>query len=292
MEIKQLQHFVAICEYKSFGKAAKHCFISVQGISVSIGRLEEELECKLFERTTTGAELTIAGEYLLPKAKEILKQVSLCKEYYSQRNSKKMISIMLVRGTVEHFGRPCIKRFMDENPNVEVDFRVGSDTDCQVSVENGSVDFAICAGPYSEEVQALRIFNAPCVAAISQDHPFAKKKQISVKDLDNRRLAILGEDMSSTKALFRLAAAYNIHINYTTVDEPRLAMYKADMGKYLGIINPISASKLQFQNISLIPFKEKEMRWDINLIRLKDKEMSKEALAFEKIVEDFIAVNK
>lgn len=291
MEIKQLQHFVAICEYKSFGKAAKHCFISVQGISVSIGRLEEELECKLFERTVSGAELTNAGEYLLPKAKEILKQVAQCKEYYSKRRLQKILSIMLIRGTVEKVARPCIKQFMEQFPDAQLDFRVGSDADCIASVENGTVDFAICSGPFSEDIKSLSIYKAPAVVAVRNDCAIANKKQIGIKDLKDYNVALLDEGSATTRELFRLADLHNIHLGYTFVDDPRMAMYMVDLAGCVGIINPVSASKLQLNNISLRPLNEKELMWDISLIRLSEKEMTKEALAFEKIVKDYSTIN-
>ena len=54
MEIRQLKYFMEIYKYRSFSRAAEVCFISSQGISMAILRLEEELACKLFERTSKG----------------------------------------------------------------------------------------------------------------------------------------------------------------------------------------------------------------------------------------------
>ena len=49
MELKQLESFVAVVEYKSFTEAAKKLYISQPTISTHIQALEKELESKLKE---------------------------------------------------------------------------------------------------------------------------------------------------------------------------------------------------------------------------------------------------
>jgi DNA-binding transcriptional LysR family regulator len=50
MELRQLVHFAQICKDKSFKVAADTLFISQQGISSSILRLEDELGVRLLNR--------------------------------------------------------------------------------------------------------------------------------------------------------------------------------------------------------------------------------------------------
>jgi DNA-binding transcriptional LysR family regulator len=84
MDIKQMRYFVEICKCKSFSMAADKLFISQQGLSMAILRLEAELNCKLFKRTARGLTLTEHGEFLLPKAKDILRMFDLCEEHFEQ----------------------------------------------------------------------------------------------------------------------------------------------------------------------------------------------------------------
>lgn len=72
MELKQLESFVAVVEYKSFTEAAKKLYISQPTISTHIQALEKELESKLFTRTTKTIELTKRGMELYECAVKML----------------------------------------------------------------------------------------------------------------------------------------------------------------------------------------------------------------------------
>lgn len=72
MELKQLESFVAVVEYRSFTEAAKKLYISQPTISTHIQALEKELESKLFTRTTKTIELTKRGMELYECAVKML----------------------------------------------------------------------------------------------------------------------------------------------------------------------------------------------------------------------------
>lgn len=61
MELKQLESFVAVVQYKSFTEAARQLYISQPTISTHIQALEKELQSKLILRTTKSIELTPRG---------------------------------------------------------------------------------------------------------------------------------------------------------------------------------------------------------------------------------------
>mgnify|MGYP002573043129 CR=1 FL=1 len=63
MEIRQPRYFVEICKYRNFTRAADACYISTQGISMAILRLENELNRQLFVRDKQGVTLTPAAEF-------------------------------------------------------------------------------------------------------------------------------------------------------------------------------------------------------------------------------------
>ena len=83
MEIRQLRYFVEICKYRNFTRAADACYISTQGISMAILRLENELNRQLFVRDKQGVTLTPAAEFLLPRAKKMLALNSECEAYFA-----------------------------------------------------------------------------------------------------------------------------------------------------------------------------------------------------------------
>ncbi|MYS56302.1 LysR family transcriptional regulator, partial [Streptomyces sp. SID6013] len=75
MELRHLQHFVAVAEDQHFTRAAERLLVSQSGLSASIRALERELRAPLFVRTTRRVTLTEAGRALLGEAQRILAQV-------------------------------------------------------------------------------------------------------------------------------------------------------------------------------------------------------------------------
>ena len=64
--------FLAVAEYKSISKAAAQLYISQPAVSITIRKLEENLNATLFIRKSKGVELTENGRKLYDSAKRAL----------------------------------------------------------------------------------------------------------------------------------------------------------------------------------------------------------------------------
>lgn len=64
MEMHQIRYFLALCEERSFTRAAKHCGVAQPSLTNAIKNLERELGQALFNRSRTGAALTPLGAAL------------------------------------------------------------------------------------------------------------------------------------------------------------------------------------------------------------------------------------
>ncbi|MEV8522577.1 LysR family transcriptional regulator [Streptomyces sp. NPDC052000] len=71
-EPRLLRAFVATAEELHFTRAAARLFVAQQALSRDIRRLERELGCELFVRTTRAVSLTADGARLLPHARRVL----------------------------------------------------------------------------------------------------------------------------------------------------------------------------------------------------------------------------
>ena len=72
METKNLKSFIAVYEQGSMAKASQALYISPQGLSKSIARLEADLGETLFTRTNRGVAPTPYAVELYPKAREMV----------------------------------------------------------------------------------------------------------------------------------------------------------------------------------------------------------------------------
>ncbi|MBQ6440164.1 MAG: LysR family transcriptional regulator [Mogibacterium sp.] len=62
MNIRDLDFFIKVYERRSISVASENLFISAQGLSNVISRLEQELGCSLFNRDRAGSVPTACGE--------------------------------------------------------------------------------------------------------------------------------------------------------------------------------------------------------------------------------------
>jgi LysR family transcriptional regulator, hydrogen peroxide-inducible genes activator len=70
MELNQIRYFLALCEERHFGAAARACGVSQPTLSVAIRKLEQELGQKLFDRQPT--RLSEFGQRVYPHLVEIM----------------------------------------------------------------------------------------------------------------------------------------------------------------------------------------------------------------------------
>lgn len=87
MDMKQLQSFAAVVEYRSFTKAAEKLYLSQPTISTHIRLLEEELHSCLILRGKRTVEVTPRGQELYECARDILSlRDSLLRRWTEEKN--------------------------------------------------------------------------------------------------------------------------------------------------------------------------------------------------------------
>ncbi|WP_179404398.1 LysR family transcriptional regulator [Burkholderia guangdongensis] len=72
MNLRQLEHVIALAEEGSFARAAQRVHLSQPALSRSIQTIEDELGIALFDRTTRDVQITSAGEMVVRRAKKML----------------------------------------------------------------------------------------------------------------------------------------------------------------------------------------------------------------------------
>jgi epsilon-lactone hydrolase len=75
VELRHLRAFVAVAEELNFGRAAERLFVSQPALSRQIRSLEQLVGCELLRRSTHSVELTLAGEAMLERSRQVLRDV-------------------------------------------------------------------------------------------------------------------------------------------------------------------------------------------------------------------------
>ena len=277
MEIKQLRYFVEICRCKSFSRAASICYISSQGMSMSMMRLEEELGCNLFVRSPRGVVLTPQAEFLLPKAKKILAIVDECDSYFrSESTDEATISIAFSHGTIEEFAGDVIKNFQARYPEIKIQVRECPDLDSDDAVINEESEMALTVGPLPEGRFASKLlFSSSYALIVSKDHPLAQRESISLHELKNLPLVVMRGGVRTYSCLRNacIKAGFEPRVS-TFADNVLLVFYMATSGQNFGISTQHLFRRLNPPGLCAIPIESADFKWNVYAIKLKNSTLS------------------
>src|SRR5207244_13599878 len=87
MELHQLRYFCAIAETGSFSRAAQQSHVSQPSLSQQIGKLEDELGARLFDRLGRTVRLTELGAAFLPRARAALRDLDAARSAAVERET-------------------------------------------------------------------------------------------------------------------------------------------------------------------------------------------------------------
>ena len=130
MKIEHLQYFITLATLPSpsINSAAEKLFISQQQLNRIISALEEDMNCKLLERSTKGISLTEDGIVFLEHANNILNEYTIMKNRFSLRQNQTIDNSILETSIVKIMVPPplfmysaeLIKRFKVIAPNISL----------------------------------------------------------------------------------------------------------------------------------------------------------------------------
>lgn len=200
MDIK-LKLFCIVAETRSFSKTSTIAHLSQPAVSLQIQSLEEFFETRLFDRSGGEINLTPAGELLYHQAKHIL-------EHYTdiEKDMRKITGAMkggVTLGASTSLGNHVLPRviiaFKKEHPKVKISMMVGNTKRIQELLRAGFVDFGLVAGECTrEKMKKEKIMSDELVLIVSREHPWTKRKHISVLDILKEPF-ILREEGSGTR---------------------------------------------------------------------------------------------
>lgn len=206
LSLPQMRAIEAVAESGSFSGAAKRLGISQPSVSNHVTAVENRFRTKLLDRR--GHEVSATADLLaiLPKIRSILVLVD---ELERTLNSKKSLETgqLRVGYSTYQVAMPILTRFMHRYPAVQVEARAMASHDLIVALENGDLD-AICvtARELPAHLAGAKICDMRVIVAVPQDHEFAGRDSVALRDLVGQPL-IQREASSSTRRMFDAQAS-------------------------------------------------------------------------------------
>lgn len=196
MTLTQFRYVIAVANADSMSEAARSLFIAQPSLSAAIRELETEIGMVLFYRTNRGISLTPEGEEFIGYARQVVEQYELMESKYINKTAiKKKFSVSMQHYTfaVNAF-MEMVKQFgMDE---YEFAVRESRTYDVIEDVSSFKSEIGILyVNDYNrkvlekifreKELEFHEILNCNIYVYIAKSHPLAKKKLITLQELQD-----------------------------------------------------------------------------------------------------------
>ncbi len=198
IELRHLRYFLAVSETLHFSKAAQMLGIAQPPLSQQIKRLEQLLGHRLFDRTTRGVKLTLAGQLLAERARSTIEKVQddLAQVRRLGRGEEGTLTVGF-SGSVMFTDLPAaIGIYRRRYPKVELRLREFS-TSAQISaLLTGTLDLAFLRdGDPTEGIEISTLFEERYVAVLPKAHALARKRSLRVRDLQREPFILFARRM-------------------------------------------------------------------------------------------------
>jgi LysR family hydrogen peroxide-inducible transcriptional activator len=195
MTLTELRYVVAVAREKHFGRAAEACFVSQPTLSVSIKKLEEELDVRIFERGASEVSVTPLGEEIVRQAQSVIEQAAAIREI--AKRGKNPLSGPLKLGVIYTIGPyllpDLVKQAIGQVPEMPLMLQENFTVKLLEMLRTGELDCAILAEPFPDAGMAIApLYDEPFMVAVPKTHPLAKRKSISAEELKNETMLLLG----------------------------------------------------------------------------------------------------
>lgn len=292
MEWQQIIGFSNVARLGSFTRAAEATYRTQSALTQQIKALENELECRLFERigkrrlilTPAGEKLLVFADSLRANYDRFLQEI-----HEDQALQRGRLAIAAPFTTLYHLMPGAIKSFIRHFPAVELSLLDRSQRDTIDLVKRGDVDFGVALESSAPpELCVLRWKTAESVLLVPAGHPLAERrpgaKRVSAKEIARYPLILppgtaAFSRRNSLEELFR-----RYHLDYRVVMESsnvELSSVYVEMGLGISFASVVrELVTLKNRKLEFVPLGHYFKPEHIAIIMRRDKPLARFHKAF------------
>ena len=224
MDIAELEVFLTVASERSFSRAAARLHRTQPAVSQAVRRLEDELNERLFDRSSKGGILTEAGKILLDYARRLIRLKDEAETV--MHDLQKLRRGRVVIGANEaavHVLLPIVSLFREGHPDAHIEVQRIPARQIASEVLNRSLDFGVLTfQPVERGLASVAIGIDDLVLLTHPNHPLARREEVSMEEF-GRQIVIAHNDPSPARErVLRLSeqrhAPINIQISFPSLD--------------------------------------------------------------------------
>lgn len=282
MDSKAMNCFLTLVETQNMRKAAESLFITQQGMSRIIIKLEKEMGCRLFERKREGMFLTREGERLYETVRRVRTEfVELHRDLAHMQLMRPVIRLACAFGTL-HRLYPLIRRFRDLYPDIELIWTECLDHVCEKRLDDDKADLAFNVFSRNKSKYITEhLFSSNMVVLALEGDPLLDKEILDIADLDGRRIIMAGEGYHIFEVVKQKCMDHGFYPEAEGgVKETTLVHELVAMGEGIGLTVDCLTGIIHVPGVQFRPLNPQEITWDAEIVRSADKKMTKETELF------------
>ena len=242
MDLRQLNHLIAVAEHQSFSAAARALHTVQSNVSTHVAKLEKELGAALIDRHTM--QPTAEGRAVLERARRIRTELqAINDDIVSMRHEVAgEVRIGCIGTTGRWMASPLLGRLAERHPALRPVLVDATTTSLTPRVLDGDLDMAIVNTPVVEAgLESEPLFDEERIIVAPADHPLADRGTIDVADLADHPVMLTPRGTTFRDAIDQELAAAGVRLTAAAeVDGLRLLASLAYQG-YAPALLPASA---------------------------------------------------
>ncbi|OFW10214.1 MAG: LysR family transcriptional regulator [Acidobacteria bacterium RIFCSPLOWO2_12_FULL_59_11] len=290
MELPQLTIFLTVASEKSFSRAAQKLMRTQPAISLAVQRLEAELGEKLVDRSFKDGTLTDAGRIVYGYAlqfENLRREMTNALTELRNKYTGKLIIGANESGAL--YLLTPIHKFRQLYPGVKVEVRRSLSRNIPNEVLDNSIDLGVVSyKPGDRNLQTVVIYNDAVAFIIYPEHPFAKRKQISIRDLGSE--TFIAHNIASPYRQIVLEAFQKHQVQlHMDIEMPTVETIKKMVQSKMGVAfvpRMCVQSELAAGQLVEVPVRELRVARKIHLVHPAHRHLSHAARAFLELVEN------
>ena len=286
MNLRQLYYFKTIAELEHCTKAAEALYVSQPSLSHAIHELETELHVKLFTRQGRNIKLTKHGEIFYPHVKKTIETlengISQLQDYIDPDRGTVSLSAF---SSLDPFVSDSIVQYFSETKRVNVRFQYAHDVFQGISKKllSGDIDLAFSTWIDDPHIDGVKVGSHKLVLLVPEDHPFANRESISLKELNGENFSTFDADSQLGVQLKQYFREYDITPNILMEAKHDIIVYGLVSSSHSVAITPLPLSGAPY-NVRIVSIADDIPQRDLYLLWNKERYMPPAAGYFRSFV--------
>lgn len=225
MTLQQLRSFCMIAEYENITKASNALYITQPALSMTLGKIENELGTSLFDRSKRNIKLNENGRIFYRFARKTLDEWDIMiSKIHMRRQDDAVLRFCYSSAYLSDYVLPA---FIAGSPGISIDISEVKEEMIPALLDSEVFDIAL-SGVRHDAADSANLVSRPfaknqLLVSVPEDNPLAARESLSLKDLQGQNFIRLSKGGEFTAAVDEQARIEGVsmavtqHVNYEVI---------------------------------------------------------------------------